>query len=237
MIDLRFMMKEAREEFVAGLKEPMVPLLALGLVGYLAIVLMNADYMRDMGATNIYRNAPHVVFLMTAGQGFWLFFAWAWLFSRVVSRDRDALLNEIVLSTPTSLKQLMVARYVGAALLASLLGLVSPLGFLIVHPLDAIGALPAGSVGPTPWGAMAWAWIVLALPSAFGMGALYVSAAFRTRSSAGPFAVAGAAIAIWMVAMVVVRSGSMDSVFSTVLDPTAYAEAEDQSHAWTPKEK
>lgn len=237
MIDFRFMAKEARDEFVTGLKEPMVPLVAAGLVGYMAIVLLNADYMREMGAANIFRNSPHVVYLMTAGQGFWLFFAWAWLYSRVVSRDRDALLHEIVLSTPRSVRQLMVGRFVGAAALASLLGLVSPLGFLIVHPLDALGAFPAGSLGPAPWGAMAWAWLVFAIPSAVGMGALYVAAAFRTRSSAGPFAVAGAAIALWMVAMVVVRSGEMDPAIATLLDPTAYAEAEEQSNAWTPKEK
>ncbi|MEO1234945.1 MAG: hypothetical protein AAFZ18_39250, partial [Myxococcota bacterium] len=95
---LRFMLGEARHEFTANLKSSMVPLTALGMMGYLAIVLTSAEYMREMGATEVYRNSPHVVYLMTAGQTFWLFFAWAWVFSRVITRDLDASLHEVVLS-------------------------------------------------------------------------------------------------------------------------------------------
>ena len=42
---------------------------------------------------------------------------------------------------------------------------------------------------------------------------------------------------IWMVAMVVVRGGDANPALASLLDPSAFAEAEEQANAWTPREK
>ena len=233
----RFVLGEAAETFRNGLRTPLFPLVFAGLVGYLAVVLLSAEYMQQMGAVDIPRNSPHIVFLMSTGQVFWLLFAWAWLFGRIVTRDRDAQLHELVLSTPTSLRALLLGRYLGTVALASLLGVSAPLGFLIVGPMGAAGMLPPDAVGPVPWLAMAVSFVLFIVPVAAGTGAIYLVAALRTKSVAGPFAVAGAIIATWMLSMVILRGGEIGLDFATIIDPTAFGEVEAQTDEWTPREK
>ena len=237
MTSARFYAVEAWREFREGLRGPLVPLVFVGLVGYLLLVLLNAEYLRQMGATDVPRNSPHLVFLMTPGQGVWLLFAWAWVFAQIVTRDRAAGLHEVVLSTPVSLRILLVSRYVGALGVACLLGASTVAGFLLVPALSTVGLVPPEAVGPTPFMALGWAWLLFIVPSAVGVGALCLAAAIKTRSSAGPFAVAAALALVWMIAMVVLRGGDIDPEVATWLDPTGYAEAEEQTNRWTPSEK
>lgn len=233
----RFVLGEALDTFRSGLRTPLFPLVFTGLVGYLAVVLLSAEYMQQMGGTDVPRNSPHIVFLMSAGQGFWLLFAWAWLFGRIVTRDRDAQLHELVLSTPNSLRALLLGRYLGTVALASLLGASAPLGFLIVGPMGAAGMLLPDAVGPVPWLAIAVSFVLFIVPIAAGCGAIYLVAALRTRSMAGPFTVAGTIIAVWMVSMVILRSGEISPEIATLIDPTAFGEVEAQTNEWTPREK
>lgn len=233
----RFVLGEAAHEFRSALRGPLVPLIFAGLVGYVGIVVLNAEYMQQMGAADVARNSAHVVQLMTIGQSFWLFFAWAWLFSRAVTRDRDARLHEVVLAAPICLPQLIVGRYLGVLGVAVLLGLSTPLGFLVVHPLEMLGALPAGIIGPPPVGAMLWGWLWFTVTSGIGVGALYLAMALRTRSAAAPFAVAALLMAVWMFSMVILRGGDIHPTVATLMDPTGFGEAEAQANEWTPVEK
>ena len=228
---------EAWHELRAGLRTSLVPLMFLGLVGYLFMMLSNAEYLRQMGGADVPRNSPHVVFQMTSGQSFWLVFAWAWVFAQVVTRDRASSLHELVLTAPVSLRGLLLARYVGALGLAVILGSSSSIGLLLVPALAKVGAFPPEAVGSTPYAAIAWAWILFVVPSALGLGALYLTAALRTRSTAGPFAVAAVVILVWMIAMVVLRGGSVHADIATVLDVSGFGEAEAQTKRWTPHEK
>ncbi|KYG09926.1 hypothetical protein BE21_15220 [Sorangium cellulosum] len=228
---------EAWHELRAGLRTSLVPLMFVGLVGYLFIMLSSAEYLRDMGGADVARNSPHVVFQMTSGQSFWLIFAWAWVFAQVVTRDRAAGLHELVLSAPVSLRGLILSRYVGAIGLACILGSSSSIGFLLVPALAAIGVFPPEAVGPTPVLAIASSWALFVVPSAIGLGALYLTAALRTRSTAGPFAVAAVVILIWMVAMIVLREGDLHTDIATVVDVSGFGEAEAQTKRWTPHEK
>lgn len=237
MRSVRFFAVEAWREFRDGFRGPLVPMVFLGLIAYLMLVLLNAEYLREMGATDVPRNSPHLIYLMTPGSGVWLLFAWAWVFAQVVTRDRGARLHEVVLSAPVSLRGLLVARYAGAVALACVLGAACPLGFLFVPALSAAGAIPAEAVGPAPIAAIAWAWVLFVVPSAFGVGGLYVSAAIKTRSSAGPFAAAAVLALVWMVAMVVLRGGDIDPTVATWMDPTGFAEVEEQTNRWTPSQK
>ncbi|KYF49846.1 hypothetical protein BE08_46175 [Sorangium cellulosum] len=237
MSPARVYVAEAWHELRAGLRTSLVPLMFAGLVGYLFIMLSSAEYLRGMGGADVARNSPHVVFLMTSGQSFWLIFAWAWVFAQVVTRDRAAGLHELVLSAPVSLRGLLIARYLGAVGLACILGSSSSIGFLLVPALAAIGVFPAEAVGPTPVLAIASSWALFVVPSAVGLGALYLTAALRTRSTAGPFAVAAVVILIWMVAMIVLREGDLHTDIATVVDVSGFGEAEAQTKRWTPHEK
>ena len=237
MKTLRFAANEAWYEFRAGCRGPLIPIAFPGLIAYLMLVLLNADYLRDLGATDVPRNSPHLVYLMVGGQAVWLLFVWAWLFAQVVVRDRTAGLHEVVLSAPVSLPALLAGRYVGAVGLACVLTLATGIGFLLVPPLGALGVFPSDAVGPQPLFAIGHALLILTLPSAAGLGALFLCAAIRTRTLAGPFACAAALMLIWMVAMVVVRGGDANPALASLLDPSAYAEAEEQANAWTPREK
>ncbi|WP_394832592.1 hypothetical protein LVJ94_39420 [Pendulispora rubella] len=234
---MRIYAMEAWHELRAGLRTSLVPLMFVGLVGYLFMMLLNAEYLRQMGGADVARNSPHVIFQMTSGQSFWLVFAWAWVFAQVVTRDRTASLHELVLTAPVSLRGLLLSRYAGALGLAVILGSSSSIGFLLVPGLAKLGAFPPEAVGPTPYAAITWAWILFVVPSALGLGALYLAAALRTRSSAGPFAVAAVVILVWMIAMVVLRGGSVHADIATVLDVSGFGEAEAQTKRWTPHEK
>ena len=237
MSTLRFAAAEAWYEFRAGCRGPLIPIAFPGMIAYLMLVLLNADYLRDFGATDLPRNSPHLVYLMIAGQAIWLLFVWAWLFAQVVVRDRAAGLHEMVLSAPVSLRALLAARYLGAVGLACVLSLATGIGFLLVPPLGALGVFPPDTVGPQPFFAIGHALLILTLPSAVGTGALFLCAAIRTRGVGGPFACAAAIMLVWMVAMVVVRGGDADPAIASLLDPSAFAEVEEQSNRWTPREK
>ena len=228
MTTLRFAASEAWYEFRAGCQGPLIPIAVPGLIAYLMLVLLNADYLRDLGATDVPRNSPHLVYLMVSGQAVWLLFVWAWLFAQVVVRDRTAGLHEVVLSAPVSLPALLAGRYVGALGLACVLSLATGMGFVLVPPLGALGVFPPDAVGPQPLFAIGHSLLILILPSAAGLGALFLCAAIRTRALAGPFACAAALMLIWMVAMVVVRGGEANPALASLLDPSAFAEAEEQ---------
>ena len=237
MNTLRFVAAQAWQEFRAGCRGPLLAIVFPGLIGYALIVILNADYMREMGATEVPRNSPHVIYLMMAGQAVWIFFVWAWLFGLNVVRDRNASLHEVVLSTPVSLPALLFGRYLGALALSTLLPVATALGFLLVPALGALGIIPPDAVGPHPWFAMGHSLLLFTLPSAAGVGALFLCAAIRTRSIAGPFAVAAMLMLVWMVAMVVVRGGDASPAVATLLDASGFAEIEEQTNLMTPREK
>lgn len=235
---MSFVLREARDEFRAGMRSGVVPLIYVLLTGYLLLVLSKADYLRDMGAVDIPRNAGSLVYLMTAGDSFFLFFAWAWVFAQPVLRDRAARLHEVVLAAPVPLRQLLAARYVGALGVALVIGSSQIAGFLLAPLLEWIGAVPPGSFAAPPWRAFAWASLVFTLPLAAGAGALYFIAAMKSRSVGGPFAVAAVLMTCWMVAIIVLKDGHVDQFFATVLDPSGFTETEWQvKEHWTPREK
>ncbi len=235
---MNFFLREAWHEMRCGLRGGVIPLVYVALTGYLLMVITSADNLRSLGAVDVPRNAPALVYLMTAGMAFFLFFAWAWVFAQPVVRDRHAQLHELVLSAPRSLRQLLLARYLGALGVALVLGTAQFLGFWLAPALETMGAIPPGSVATTPWLAFGWAWLVFTLPLAAGCGALYYTVALYTRSVAGPFAVSAVLMGFWMVAMIVLKEGHADPFITALVDPSGFAEAERQViDRWTPHDK
>jgi hypothetical protein len=235
---MNFLLREAWHEFKSGLKGGILPLIYVVLTGYILLVMTSADNLRNLGAVDVPRNAPALVYLMTSGMAFFLFFAWAWVFAQPIVRDRNARLHEIVLAAPRPLRQLLLARYLGALGVALVLGTSQFLGFWLAPVMEAIGAIPPGSVAAAPWFAFGWAFLIFTLPLAAGSGALYYVATLRTRSVGGAFAVSAMLMGFWMVTMIVLKEGHVDPFITALFDPSGFAEAERQvvDH-WTPHEK
>ncbi len=229
--------REAAAEFRAGLANGIAQLIFTGLTAYLLLVLSSAGYLRDMNAADVPRNAPMLVYLMTPGMSFFLFFAWAWVFGQCVARERQAQLHEVVLAAPVPLAALLAGRWLGAWGVALLLGASQAVGFVAAPLLEWAGLVPAGSMGATPWAALAWSWLIYIVPLSAGCGALYLLAALRTRGMAGPFAVAALLCAVWMAAMIVIKDGHLSDFLVALIDPSGFGEAERQVLDWTPQEK
>jgi len=227
---------EARRQCQDGLSSSLPALVFVGLIGYILTVLCSADYLREMGGAGVARNAPSMVYMMSSGQLFLLLFAWAWVFAQPVVRDRSAYLHELILAAPVSLPALLLGRYLGAVAVAVMLGLAQGVGFVLAPVLEWAGIVPAGSVAATPWAALGQGWLLLIVPCAFGFGALYLIAALRTRSLAGPFAVAAALMLCWVLSMVVFDEQAND-LWSRLLCPAGYTEVELQVKDWTAQEK
>jgi len=230
--------REIWHAFCFGLRGGVVPLIYVVLTGYLLLVLSRADYLGQMGAIDIPRNAPALIYLMTSGDTFFLFFAWAWIFAQAIVRERSAHLDEIALAMPVNLSALLAARYLGALGVALVVGSSQAAGFLAAPVLEWFGAIPPGSLAPPPWAALLWANLIFTLPLAAGAGALYLIAAIRTRSVAGPLAVAAMLMTCWMLAMVVLKGNHSGPFWATLFDPSGFAEAEHQVvDQWTPQQK
>ncbi|WP_373287358.1 ABC transporter permease [Alloalcanivorax dieselolei] len=234
---MRLMFHEAAGELRAGLRSGIVSLVFVGLTLYLLMSLTNAEYMEKMGATDIPRNAPSLIYLMATGCMFFLFFAWAWVFAQPLLRDRHANLHEVVLSAPISLPALLLGRFLGAALLASLLGASVMVGFLCTPILSWLGLVPADAIAPPAWRALAFSWLWLVLPIAFGVGALYFMVTLKTRGVAAAFALSALLMLLWMVAVVVLEGGHINPVLSAILDPSLFTFTHAQVESWTPAQK
>lgn len=159
MSALRLVWHEARTELRTGLRSGIVGLVFLGLAAYLLMSLTNADYVQKMGAADIPRNAPSLVYLMSTGCMFFLFFAWAWVFAQPLLRDRQASLHEVMLSMPSSLTAVLWGRFIGAALVGGVLAGSLIAGFIATPLLDWLSLVPHGSITAPPWAALAFAWL------------------------------------------------------------------------------
>ncbi|OIN46442.1 hypothetical protein BLL37_16385 [Pseudomonas azotoformans] len=230
-------MREAWVEVRAGLRSGIPLLVFLGLTGYLLMSLTNADYVQKMGASDIARNAPSLIYLMSCGCMFFLFFAWAWVFAQPALRDRKAQLEEVLLALPLSLPALLWGRFIGAALVGGLLASSLIVGFLISPVLGWLGWVPAASIGAPVWSALGFAWVALLLPVSSGMGALYYLLALRSRGLAAPFGLATLLMLLWMFAVVVLKGGHINPLLAASLDPSLFTFAQAQVETWSAAQK
>lgn len=237
MSTFALMMREAWVEVRAGLRSGIPLLVFLGLAGYLLMSLTNADYVQKMGASDIPRNAPSLIYLMACGCMFFLFFAWAWVFAQPALRDRKAQLEEVLLALPVSLPALLWGRFIGAAVVGGLLASSLIVGFLLSPVLAWLGWVPAASIGAPAWSALGFAWAALLLPVSTGVGALYYWLALRSRGLAAPFALATVLMLLWMFAVVVLKGGHINPLLATSLDPSLFTFAQAQVETWTAAQK
>lgn len=237
MNNFALMRREAWVELRAGLRSGIPLLVFLGLAGYLLMSLTNADYVQKMGASEIPRNAPSLIYLMSCGCMFFLFFAWAWVFAQPALRDRKAQLEEVLLALPVSLPALLWGRFIGAAMVGGLLASALVVGFLLSPILAWLGWVPAASIGAPAWSALGFAWVALLLPVSTGIGALYYLLALRSRGLAAPFALATVLMLLWMFAVVVLKGGQINPLLAASLDPSLFTFAQAQVETWTAAQK
>ena len=231
------LLRETWVEARAGLRSGIPLLVFLGLTGYLLMSLTNADYVQKMGASDIARNAPSLIYLMSCGCMFFLFFAWAWVFAQPALRDRKAQLEEVLLTLPLSLPALLWGRFIGAALVGGLLASSLIVGFLVSPVLGWLGWVPAASIGAPVWSALGFAWIALLLPVSTGIGALYYLLALRSRGLAAPFGLATVLMLLWMFAVVVLKGGHINPLLAASLDPSLFTFAQAQIETWSAAQK
>ena len=230
-------MREAWVEARAGLRSGIPLLVFLGLTGYLLMSLTNADYVQKMGASDIARNAPSLIYLMSCGCMFFLFFAWAWVFAQPALRDRKAQLEEVLLALPVSLPALLWGRFIGAALVGGVLASSLIVGFLVSPVLGWLGWVPPASIGAPMWSALGFAWVALLLPVSTGIGALYYLLALRSRGLAAPFGLATVLMLLWMFAVVVLKGGYINPLLAASLDPSLFTFAQAQVETWSAAQK
>lgn len=225
---------EFRHEIRAGLRGPLLPIAAVVFTLYVLVVLTNGNVLRGFGAT---RNSAAIMYQFATFLSVYLFFVWAWIYVQVVVRDRNVRLDENVLSSPISLPKLLFARYLGASVVAFLLGAVVPLSFFLM-PIPAwLGLFPPTAIGDAPVLPVLLILLLFLLPAVLGIGALFVSSALWTRSTAGPFVVAAFLMLIWMVGLLVFRISDISDTLASVLDPTMFNEVDRQISDLTPNEK
>ncbi|CAN1600446.1 hypothetical protein [Pseudomonas mediterranea] len=237
MSTFALLMREAWVEVRAGLRSGIPLLVFLGLTGYLLMSLTNADYVQKMGASDIARNAPSLIYLMSCGCMFFLFFAWAWVFAQPALRDRKAQLEEVLLALPLSLPTLLWGRFIGAAVVGGLLASSLIVGFLVSPVLGWLGWVPMASIGAPAWPALGFAWVALLLPVSTGIGALYYLLALRSRGLAAPFGLATVLMLLWMFAVVVLKGGHINPLLAASLDPSLFTFAQAQVETWTAAQK
>lgn len=237
MSTLSFLLRTSWTEFRAGVSSGIVSFTFIGLSLYLALTLLNAEYMQQLGATDVTRNAATVIYLMVTGFMFFLFFAYAWIFAQPVLRDRHADLHEIMLTMPISLTTLMWARFIGASLTGTVLACSVLFGFSIAPLLELGGWMPAGSFSPTPWALYAFALCWLIIPTCVGIGAIYMMMTMLTRNLAGPMGAAVVLILFWMFSATILVEGDINTTLANILDPSMFSFALAETQSWTPVQK
>lgn len=221
-------------EIRAGLRGPLFTIAVIGFTLYILMMLTGGDAMRGFGAV---RNASSMVYQLSTGMSMYLFFVWAWIFGQAVMRDRSVHLSENVLSSPIHLPTLLFSRYLGASVVAFLLGAVVPLSIFLMPITAWLGLVPLADIGDAPVLAVFLSLLLFVLPTALGIGALFVSITLWMRSTAGPFALAAFLMLVWMLGLIVVRNGDISDMIATLIDPTMFSEVGRQIKELTADEK
>lgn len=232
-----FLLRSSWFEFRQGVSSGIVSFAFIGLSLYLAIGLLNAEYLQKLGAADVTRNAATVIYLMITGFSFFLLFAYAWIFAQPIMRDRSADLHEMVLTMPVNIKALLWGRYLGATLTAIVLASSVLFGFTIAPLMEWVGWLPVGSFSDIPWHLYAFTMVWIIIPTCMGVGAIYFMMTILTRNLVGPMGAAVFLILLWMLSAAILVEGDINTALASILDPSIFSFALVETQQWTPAQK
>ncbi|MEM8987965.1 MAG: hypothetical protein AAGC95_14710 [Pseudomonadota bacterium] len=234
---MKFLLEQTWREIQDQLRGPLVPIVFLGVAAFQIIMLTSAEYTQELTVLGVPVNSPYWVYRWSAGQAIWMYFVWAWIFSRPVLRDREAVLQEIVLSAPIPLNMLVLARYLGALVVGAFVGAAPSLGFLLLPVISAFGGLSSDLIGPTPFMHLVWSAIFLTTPAAIGVGALCLAATIRMRSVSGAFAVSALAALLWVFGVSILNEGNISPIAASLIDASSYPHVARVTDGWTIQQK
>ncbi len=237
MSTLTFLFRSSWIEFRQGISSGIVTFSFVGMCVYLAITLLNAEYMQQLGATDVTRNGATVIYLMITGFAFFMFFAYAWIFAQPILRDRNVELHEIMLTMPINMTALLWGRYIGACLTGAVLASSVLFGFTLAPIMEWAGWLPAGSFSAIPWNLYAFTMAWLIIPTCMGVGAIYMMMTLYTRTLAGPMGAAVLIILLWMLSAAILVEGDISTTAASILDPSIFSFALAETQYWTPAQK
>jgi ABC-2 type transport system permease protein len=206
-----------RFELRQQIRNPLVWLIAL-IFAALAFAATSSNTVSIGGSIgNIHRNAPFVV-INTLG-----LFSIIGLFlipifvAGALLRDFDANTGEMVFATPVSRRAYLGGRLAAGWSISVLVLLAVAVGMWLGSLMPW---LDPARLGPTPWGAYAWALGVLVLPNLFFLAALLMVLATLTRSMLATYIGVIGFLVLRIVAEVALRNGNIaHQLAAALIDP------------------
>ncbi|MCG8504919.1 MAG: hypothetical protein MI755_09955 [Sphingomonadales bacterium] len=234
---MKFVVDQALQEIRDQLRGLLVPVTFLGVVAFQLIMLTGAENARELTVLGVPMNSPYWLYRWSTGQALWMNFIFAWVFSRALLRDREAVLHEIVLASPAPIRLLIAARYLGAIAVAVFLASAPIVSFLLISVLAGIGLVPSELVGPVPGPQMLWTVLFLTTPTVIGVGAACLVGTIVMRGVSGAFAAGALLTLIWLIAVAVLNGAELAPGLASVIEPWGYAHVSRITDDWTIQEK
>lgn len=214
-----------------------VPIVGLAMMLMSLVYSNSTEYLIDVGALDLPRNAPYLVYVFTSTPAFVFLFFLAHLASSPLVRDLKHRMAETIHSHPFSNRGYLIAKWTATMLTAHLIGACIPLAFALLPLLGRIGLYPPDLLGPTPWAHLAHAYVYFVSPMILGLGSLYFGLTLWTGRSAAAFGASFGAALVWMFAFVLLWEGGVNKPLAVVLDPIGYTGVVHQSLQWSHQQK
>jgi ABC-type transport system involved in multi-copper enzyme maturation permease subunit len=224
-----------RFELRQQLRSPLFWLITIALAA-LAFAAASSDSIRIGGGIgNVHRNAPMVVVSMLG------FFSVIGLFlitifvAGAALRDFGANTAELMFATPMSRGAYLGGRFAAGWLVSVVVLVVVAIGMWLGSLMPWLDPV---RLGPTPWGAYAWALAVVVLPNLFFIGALLFLLATLTRSMLGTYIGVIAFFVLWQIALVTLGNGNIEhQTIGAIIDPFGLGALELATRYWTPSDQ
>ncbi|WP_437616696.1 hypothetical protein WMF20_22410 [Sorangium sp. So ce834] len=212
-------------------------ILMASLVVQTCIYALNSEYMAQIGASDVPRNSPYVIYHFTSDNGFWLIFFLAHIMTSAVVDDLKHRFAEVAYTFPCGPRTYLFGKYLGALASGLVVAASVSISWVLVPMAMRHLAGRADLFMPTPWSAVAHAYALFLVPSVFGFGTLYFAAAVRSGRSAPAYALSFLVMAVWMVGILVLWRGGVDREAGEWLDPIGYNSVAAQLSYWTAEER
>jgi ABC-type transport system involved in multi-copper enzyme maturation permease subunit len=181
------------------LKSPLFWMIALAFAALAFAAAVSDSVQIGGGIGNTHRNAPFVITQwLTAFTLIGMFLVTVFVAGAAL-RDFEAGTAEIIFATPLSRKAYLGGRFAAGYVAAAGVMFTVAAGLLLGSFMPW---LDPARLGPTPWGAFAYAFAVFVLPNLFFIAALLFALATLTRSMLSTYIGVIAFFVLWQIAVV-----------------------------------
>ncbi|WP_437729167.1 hypothetical protein [Sorangium sp. So ce861] len=211
--------------------------LMLVLVGYTSMHTLSGESLAEIGAADAPRNCPFIVYHFSSGSCLWLLFFLAYLMTAPVSRDLNSRMAEVCHALPVGPRRYLLGKYLGGLVASHAVALAISASFVLSPWIGRAAGLGPELFGPTPWRAIAQAYLLFMSVMILGVGSLFFAMTVWTGRAAAPYAAAFALMVASMLSITVFWEGGVDGVAGQWLDPTGYNSVLAQVSYWTADER